>query len=149
MDILFFAHIPFVVKTTSPERLQQHSLLITTNRTDRTFFVWRLNLARTPHPGHSTILLQSEIPRSMCSFALWQQATIEIIRRNLSYYCSLTPWIYIVLHAYPICGESNNQGNTTREVATTLWDRQMYPQGYMLGTLDLDTANIKLRNFTP
>jgi len=58
---LFFAHIPFVVNhtinATPPERLHQHHLLFTTNRIDRTFVVWRLNSARLPHPGHSTILL--------------------------------------------------------------------------------------------
>jgi len=31
--------------------------LFTTNHTDCTFFVWRLNSPRPPHPGHSTILL--------------------------------------------------------------------------------------------
>jgi len=55
--LLFFAHIPFVVNhtfnATPLERLQQHP------RTDRTFFVWRLNSARPSHPGHSTILLRS------------------------------------------------------------------------------------------
>jgi len=30
-------------------------------------FVWRLNSARPPHPGHSTILLRSEIPSGMCA----------------------------------------------------------------------------------
>ena len=58
---LFFAPIPFVVNhtinATPPERLQQHPLIFTTNHTDRTFFVWRLDSARPPHPGHSTILL--------------------------------------------------------------------------------------------
>jgi len=48
--VLFFMHIPFVVNhtinATPPERLQQHPLLFTTNRTDRTFFVWKLTLAR-------------------------------------------------------------------------------------------------------
>jgi len=43
MMVLFFTHIPFVVNhtinATLPERLQQHSLLFTTNHTDRTFFV--------------------------------------------------------------------------------------------------------------
>jgi len=41
--LLFFARKPFVVNhthnTTPPERLQQHLILFTTNRTDRTFFV--------------------------------------------------------------------------------------------------------------
>jgi len=46
--------------------------------TDRTFFVWRLNSARPSHPGHSIILLRSEIPRAYAqSLALWQQATID------------------------------------------------------------------------
>jgi len=53
------------------------------------------------------------------SFALWQQATIEIMHRNLSYDCLLAPLIYIVvLCAHPVRGESHNQRNTTREVAT-------------------------------
>jgi len=43
------------------------SLPFTTNHTDRTFFVWRLNSARPPHPCHSTILLRSEIPSGMCA----------------------------------------------------------------------------------
>ena len=59
--VLFFPHIPFVVNhtvnATPPERLQQHPLIFTTNHTDRTLFVWRLNSARPSHPGHSTILL--------------------------------------------------------------------------------------------
>ena len=29
--------------------------------------VWMLNSARPPHPGHSTILLRSEIPSGMCA----------------------------------------------------------------------------------
>jgi len=73
--MLFFTHIPFVMNhtfnATPQERLQQHLLLFTTNHTDRTFFVWRLNPARPPHPGHSTILLRSEIPTACAqSFAL-------------------------------------------------------------------------------
>jgi len=63
---LFFALIPFVVNhtfnATPPERLQQHPLLFTTNRIDRTFFLWRLHMAQPPHSGHSTILLRSENP---------------------------------------------------------------------------------------
>ena len=82
--VLFFTHIPFAVNhninATPPERLQQHPLLFTTNHTDRTFFLWRLNSARPSHPGHSTLLLQSEI-RAACTqiFAPRQQATIEIM----------------------------------------------------------------------
>jgi len=61
--VFFFTHIPFVVNQTfnamPPERLQQHPLLFTMNRTNHAFFVWRLNSARPPHPGHSTTLLWS------------------------------------------------------------------------------------------
>jgi len=65
---LFFAYIPFVVIDATPlARLQQHPFLFTTNHTDRTFFLWRLNSAWPPHPGHSTILLRSEISSSMCA----------------------------------------------------------------------------------
>jgi len=53
------------------------------------------------------------------SFALWQQATIKFMRRNISYYCLLAPRIYIfVLRAHPVRGESHNQRNTTGELAT-------------------------------
>ena len=49
--VLFFTHIPFVVNqtinATPPERLQQHPLLFTTNHTDRTCFVWRLEFGTT------------------------------------------------------------------------------------------------------
>jgi len=42
------------------------------------------------------------------------------MRRNLSYYCLFAPRAYIfVLRAHPVRGESHNQRNTTREVATT------------------------------
>jgi len=41
------------------------------------------------------------------------------MRRNLSYYSMLAPCIYIfVLRTHPVRGESHNQRNTTREVAT-------------------------------
>ena len=59
--------------------------------------------------------------RAACaqSFAPRQQATIEIMRRNLSYYCFLAPRIYsFVLRAHPVRGASHNQRNTTGEVAT-------------------------------
>ena len=92
--VLFFTHIPFVVNhtinATPPERLQQHPLLFTTNRTDRTFFLWRLNSARPPHPGHSTILLRSEIPSGMCPKLRTVAASKNRDHaRNLSYYCLL------------------------------------------------------------
>jgi len=90
--VLFFMHIPFVVNHTTnaspPERLQQHPLLFTTNHNDLTFFVWRLNSARPPHPGHSTILLWSEIPSGMCAKLRTVAASnYRDHASNLSYYC--------------------------------------------------------------
>jgi len=81
--VLFFTHIPFMVNHTinamPPERLQQHPLLCTTNHTDRTFFVWRLNSARPPHPGHSTILLMC---LSLCNTQAWPVNLIHAILCN-------------------------------------------------------------------
>ena len=60
--------------------------------------------------------------RAACaqSFAPWQKATIEIMRRNLSYRCLLAPRIYIfVIRARPVRGVSHNQRKATGEVATT------------------------------
>jgi len=65
--------------------LQQHPLLFTTNRTDRTFFVWRL-------PWHDLHILvtapfccdRKSLAACAQSFAPWQQATIEITRRDHS-----------------------------------------------------------------
>jgi len=120
--VSFFTHIPFVVNhtinATLTERLRQHPLFFTMNHTNCKFFVWRLTLAWPLHPGHSTILLQSESQAACAqSFALWYPATIEIIRRNLSIACSR--YIYNGV-AHPVHGESHNQRNTTREVATIL-----------------------------
>jgi len=93
------------------------------NRTDRTLFVWRLNPARSSNPGHSTILLRSEISSGM-------HATIEIMRRNLYYYCLLAPSIYIfVLRAHTIRGESHNQCNATGKVATRRSEARGVPGG--------------------
>jgi len=108
------------INTTPPERLQQHPLLFTTNHTDRMFFVPRLNSARPPHPGHSTILLQLET-RVACaqSFTPWQQATIEIIFAiSLTIACSHYIYYGVILRAHPVRDESHNQRNATREVAT-------------------------------
>jgi len=72
--------------------------------------------------GVKTRLCCNRKSRAACaqSFAPRQQATIEIMHRNLSYYCLLAPRICIfVIHAHPVRGESHNQRNTTGEVATT------------------------------
>jgi len=86
---LFFVHIPFVVNhtinATPPERLQQHPLLFTTNDIDRTFFCVKAELGTTSKSWseHHFVAIGN---RAACaqSFAPWQQATIEIMRRNLS-----------------------------------------------------------------
>jgi len=101
MMVLFFMHILFVmnhtINATPPERLQ-HPLLFTTNHTDRTFFVWRLNSARPSHPGHSTTLLRSEIPSDICAKLRTVAASNNRDHAcNLSYYCLLalqTWWCY-------------------------------------------------------
>ena len=121
---LFFAHIPFVmnhtINATSLERLQQHPILFTMNHTDRTFFVWRLNSARPPHPGHSTILLQSEIPSGMCAKLHTVAASNNRDHSTRSlYYCLFAPHTFIfVLGAHFVRDESHDQHNTTGEVAT-------------------------------
>jgi len=58
--------------------------------------------------------------RAACaqSFAPWQQATIEITRRDHSTIaCSRHTHIF-VLRAHPVRGESHNQRNASGEVAT-------------------------------
>jgi len=55
------------------------------------------------------------------SFALWQQATIEIMLAiSLTIACSRYIYNGFVLHAHPVRGESHNQRNITGEVATLL-----------------------------
>jgi len=69
-------------------------------------------------------LLRSETRAANAqSFTLWQQATIiEIMPRNLSYYCLLAPPIYIVvLRAHLVHGESHIQCNATGEIATVAY----------------------------
>ena len=86
----------------------------------RTLFVWRLTLARPSHPGHSTILLRSEIPSGICSKLRTVAASNNRDRPTRSfYYCLFAPHSYIVvLRARPVRGESRNQRNTTGEIAT-------------------------------
>ena len=108
------------INATSPERLQQHPILFTMSHTDRTFFVWRLNSARPPHPGHSTILLQSEIPSGMCAKLHTMAASNNRDHSTRSlYFCLFAPHTFIfVLGAHFVRDESHDQRNTTGEVAT-------------------------------
>ena len=117
------AHIPFVVNhtfnATPVERLQQHPLLFTTNRTDRTFFLC-VHTARPPHPGHSTILLPSESPSGMCAKLCTVAASNNRVHGQRSlYYCLFAPHIYrCCSRAHLVRGESHIQHNTSGEVAT-------------------------------
>jgi len=122
--VLFFTHILFVVNhainATLPERLQQHLFLSTMNHTDRTFFVWGLN-SHNLHILVTAPFCCDRKSRAACaqSFALWQQATIEIMLAiSLTIACSRYIYNGVILHAHPVCGESQNQRNTNREVAT-------------------------------
>jgi len=108
--VLFFMHMPFVVNhtfnTTSPERLQQHPLLFTTNRTDRTFFVWRLTL--TSWSQHHFVAIGNP-ERHMCkashcgSKQQWSShamITLLLLVRAIYMYS-------VVLQAHPVRGESH------------------------------------------
>jgi len=53
------------------------------------------------------------------SFTLWQQAIIEITRRDHSIFaCSCHIYLCVALCGHPICGESHFQRNINWEVAT-------------------------------
>jgi len=100
-------------KTTSTEKLRQHSLIFALNRTYCRFFLWRLyaNLAPPSHPGQSTTLLQLERLRSKCAkLHTVHQATIKIpSRANLISTCS--HHMGVVLHAHPVRGDSHIHHN--------------------------------------
>ena len=121
--VMFFAHIPFVVNhtfnATPIGRLQQHPLLFTMNRTDRTFFCVKAELSTTCTSWlqHHFIAIGKAQGACVQSFAPWQEVTRVHARDH--YYCLFAPHVYIiVLRAHPVCGESHNQRNVTREVAT-------------------------------
>ena len=67
-------------------------------QTNRTFFVWRLTLARPSHPSHSTILLRSEIPSGMCAKLRTVAASNNRVHMPWSfYYCLFAPRVCMVL----------------------------------------------------
>ena len=55
-----------LIQRNASEQVATTSPPFTTNRIDRTFILLRLHLPRPLHPGHSTILLQSEKPEQQC-----------------------------------------------------------------------------------
>ena len=122
--VLFFEHIPFVVNcasnATPTKTLQRYPLFFTTNCTDRTFFLWSLHLARTSHPGHSTILFRSENPNGMCTKLYTVAASNNRSHTTRSlYYCLFAPHRYgVVLRTHFVRGEPRIQRNANGEVAT-------------------------------
>ena len=58
-------------------------------------FLWRLNLARPSHPGHSTILLRSESSSGKCAkrHTVAASNNRDYLTRSL-YYCFFAPHIY-------------------------------------------------------
>ena len=116
-------HIPFVVNrtfnATPTGSLQQHPFLFTTNHTNRTFFLWSVHLARPSHPGHSTILLQSESPSSKCAKLCTVAASNN--RDHSFIACSCCIYMGVILCGHPIRGESHVQRNANWEVATPWW----------------------------
>jgi len=112
-------HIPFVVNRTfnamPAERLQQHLLLFTTNRTEG-FTQNDLHILVT------TSFCCDRKARAACalSFALWQQAT-EIMSRNYSIIaCSRHLYSGVDLRAHSVRGEPHIQRNASGEVATVI-----------------------------
>ena len=96
--VLFFTHTHSVQRQ---QRLQQHPLLFTMNRTDYTFFLWRFHTARPSHPGHSTIFLRSESPSGMCAKLFIVAASnnrVHLIRSL--YYCLFTPHIWALFFTH-------------------------------------------------
>ena len=96
------AHIPFVVNhtfnATPPERLQQHPLLFTTNRTDRTFSVWRPELGTTSTSWSQHHFVRSEIPSGICAKLRTVAASNNRVHMPWSlYYCLFAPHICMVL----------------------------------------------------
>ena len=73
-----------------------------------------LNLARPPHPGHSTILLRSEIPSGMSAKLRTVAASNNSVHMPLSlYYCLFTPHICMVLFFTHILFVVNHTFNST------------------------------------
>jgi len=64
------------------------------------------------HSTFGTVVIGKARAASALSFTLWHQATIEIMRRNLSYYCLFAPRIYMLFFAH-IPFVLNHTFNTT------------------------------------
>jgi len=108
--------------TTPTERLQQHPLLFTMNRTDCTFFLWRLHPAQPSRPSHSTILLRSESSSSKCAklHIVTASNNRDHLRRSF-YYCLFMQHIYACYSSHLSLSwwipQSHVQRNANREVS--------------------------------
>jgi len=122
--VLFFVHIPFMVncafRTTPVERLQQHPLLFKRTTLIARYFVWRLHPARSSHPGHRTILLQSESLSGMCAKLRTVAASNNRVHPTRSlYYCLFAPHNMVLFFMHiPFRCEPHIQRNASGEVAT-------------------------------
>jgi len=129
--VLFFTHIPFVVNHTINAN-HRRGCNNTPSFLQRTAPIARsLCEGWTRHDLHILVTAPfycDRKSRAPCaqSFAPWQQTTIKImIAISLTVACSRYVFNGVILHAYPVRGESHNQRNTTGEVATTDYHMQM------------------------
>jgi len=64
---------------------------------------------------------------SVQSFTLWQQATIEIMRRTHSIIaCSCHLYMGVILRDHPVRGESHTQHNVNREVTAGAYSKSIF-----------------------
>jgi len=119
--VFFFAHILFVVNHTfNAQRSGRNNISSFLQRTAPIARFFCEGWIR--HDLHILVTAPfccDRKARAACaqSFAPWQKATIEIMRRNHSI-IGCSRYIYFFLRAHPVRGESHNQRNTTGEVAT-------------------------------
>ena len=93
------------------------SLLFIMNRTNRTFFLWRLHLAQSSHPGHSTILLRPESLSGKCTMLLTVAATNNRDHLSRSLYllvCATYIWVIFFAHILFVVNRTFNATPTER-----------------------------------
>ena len=154
-----------VILRARPDRgeshIQRHANqeVATTNRTDRTFFLWFLHLAWPSNPDHSTILLpERQVRKNFIgkterqvrkSFALWQQVTMEITRWKPSIIACLRARVtYIwecVFFAYiPFVVNRTFNATLSEKLQQTLWTYWMFTIDCLQGSVLVATYIIQL-----
>jgi len=99
VHILFMGNRTFNAVPT--ERLQEHPVLFTMNRTNRTFILWRLHLAPPWCPSHSTILLRLGSLSDKCAKLHTVAASNNRDHTLQSLYYILFAWKHIyILYIY-------------------------------------------------